>query len=295
MKPAAFDYLRAHSLQDACEWLARVPDARILAGGQSLLPILNMRLARPPLLIDISQTPDLAQMRVIGHADAMQLEVGAAVTQNALQSRPDLAQHLPLLHQALPWISHFQIRNQGTVCGSIAHADPSAELPLCLLALGGEIVLHRWQITRKAAQLAQRCVPAAQFFTGLLSTARQSDEVVSAVRFPLARAGQGFGFVEFAQRHGDFALCAVAAIVNRQAKTVRLAVGGMGDLPMLRDWEAVDAAQIRAAVREWAWELTLRDDAYLSAASRRHLMQHLAQQAIEMAQRQAEPYAGMNP
>jgi len=202
MKPAAFDYIRADNTEQACELLARVEDARILAGGQSLMAVLNMRLAQPGLLVDISRVASLSQISVTqGH-----LQVGAAVTQAALEWRPDLAQELPLLKQALPWISHFQIRNRGTVCGSIAHADPSAELPLCLLALKGRVLLRSAKARRELA--------AEDFFTGMLTTARAADELVEAVRFPLVRPGQGFGFREFSRRHGDFAICAVAAVAD---------------------------------------------------------------------------------
>lgn len=272
MKPAAFDYVRADSADEAVDLLARHgEDARILAGGQSLMAVLNMRLAQPALLIDISRSKPLASVA----RDDGALLVGAAATQASLEWRPGLAEELPLLAQAFPHISHFQIRNRGTVCGSVAHADPSAELPLCLLALQGEVRL------RSAKR--RRTLPAETFFTGMLSTARQNDELLEAVRFPLARpgSGYGYGFTEFSARHGDFAICAVAAVVHKAG--IRLAVGGVADRPRAQDWPLLDGSALDDALNEFAWALDARDDAQISAATRRHLVRRLGRQAIASA------------
>jgi 2-furoyl-CoA dehydrogenase FAD binding subunit len=270
MKPAPFDYVRADSTDEAVDLLARHgEDARILAGGQSLMAVLNMRLARPALLIDISRSKPLSEVQ----RDDGGLVVGAAATQASLEWRPGLAADLPLLAQAFPHISHFQIRNRGTVCGSVAHADPSAELPLCLLALQGEVRLR--------SAKCRRSLPAEAFFTGMLSTARQNDELLEAVRFPLARPGAGYGFTEFSARHGDFAICAVAAVVHD--KGIRLAVGGVADRPRAQDWPLLDGGALDDALNEFAWALEARDDAQISATTRRHLVRRLGRQAIAVA------------
>src|SRR5262249_34539586 len=161
------DYLRPETPEEALEALHQQGDeARILAGGQSLMILLNMRLARPGLLVDIARLEALAQCRAEGDA----LVIGAALTQAALDGRPSSRDQAPPLAQALPFIGHYQTRNRGTVCGSIAHADPSAELPLCLLALEGEVMLR--------SKSARRRVAAEQFFQSVFSTARQDDEMI---------------------------------------------------------------------------------------------------------------------
>jgi len=269
MKPAAFDFVRADGVEDACALLQRHGDeARILAGGQSLMAVLNMRLAQPSLLIDISRSTTLARIEVRDGC----VQVGAAATQAALEWRNSLALELPLLKLVIPYISHFQIRNRGTVCGSVAHADPSAELPLSLLALEGQVVLRGKR---------QRVLEAEDFFTGMLSTARAGDELVEAVRFPLAKPGQGFGFREFSRRHGDFAICAVAAVADNRG--LRVAVGGVADRPLAREWPLLEGNALDDALNEFAWALGARDDSQMSAASRRHLVRRLGRQAVEAA------------
>jgi 2-furoyl-CoA dehydrogenase FAD binding subunit len=269
LKPAAFDYLRAETVEEAASQLRALGnDARVLAGGQSLMAVLNMRLAQPSALIDISRTADLDYVRL----DAGTLAVGAAATQASVEWRAQLAQEVPLLAQAFPHISHFQIRNRGTVCGSIAHADPSAELPLVLLALGGDVVL------RNASR--RRTLAAADFFQGMLITARALDELVVEVRFPLATAGQRFAFAEFAGRHGDFAIVSVAAVAD--SRGLRFAVGGVADRPRLALWPAnLSSADLDAALNDFAWDLEAQDDAHASATFRRHLVRRLGTQVIQ--------------
>lgn len=232
------------------------------------MAVLNMRLAQPELLIDISRSMELARIEV----ESASLRVGAAVTQAQLEVHPVLP---PLLSLAIPYISHFQIRNRGTVCGSIAHADPSAELPLCLLALQGSVQL------RSAS--ARRELAADDFFTGLLSTARRSDELIESVRFPRPRPDQGFGFAEHSHRRGDFALCAVAVVAD--GRELRIAVGGLADRPHASQMPLLDGTELDDAINELAWSLDVRDDPQTPATTRRHLLRKLARQAIQQARR----------
>jgi len=268
MKPAAFDYVCAETAEEAVQQLReRGSEARILAGGQSLMAVLNMRLAQPSALIDISRTAELDYVRV---EDGM-LAIGAAATQGRVEWRAGLGRDVPLLAQAFPFISHFQIRNRGTVCGSIAHADPSAELPLVLLALGGEVRL------RSAA--GRRKLAAADFFQGMLMTARAPDELLEEVRYPLSTPGQRTAFTEFSARHGDFAIASAAAV--RDARGLVLAVGGVADRPRRVQLPAdLQGAALDGALNDFAWSLEAQDDAHASARFRRHLVRRLGAQVI---------------
>jgi len=270
MKPAPFDYLRAASTQDALEALAQTgEDARVLAGGQSLMAVLNMRLAQPRLLIDISRTEDLDFVRI----DHDHLVVSAAATQGSVEWRASLQNEVPLLALAFPHISHFQIRNRGTVCGSIAHADPSAELPLVLSVLGGDVMLR----SRKR----KRVLKAEDFFQGMLMTAREPDELIEGVRFPLKRAGERYGFTEFSARHGDFAMVACATVVTDTS--IRIAVGGVADRPVVEQWPRLRGDDLRGALNDLSWKLNAQDDSHVSATYRRHLVRQLGWRVIEEA------------
>jgi 2-furoyl-CoA dehydrogenase FAD binding subunit len=270
VKPAAFDYVRAESIEEALDVLRRDgPDARILAGGQTLIPMLSMRLARPRIVIDIMRLTRLARVETSGET----IRVGAAVRQCQLEHHAGLASSQPLLATALPWIGHAQTRSRGTVCGSVAHADPSAELPLVLVALGGEIELRSRRRSRRVA--------AETFFAGMMSTDREDDELIEAVRFPTARTGTGYAFREFGRRHGDFAIVACAALVD--ARTVRLAVGGVADRPVARVLPLPGDAGLDDALDAFAWELDARDDLHATATYRRQLVRRLGRQTIEEA------------
>ena len=261
MKPAPFDYARPHTRREACELLKKYGDeARLIAGGQSLMAVLNMRLAQPKMLIDVSAIDNL---HYIERRDDY-LAVGAGAIQAELLERPTLVDEVPLLALAMPWIGHAQTRNRGTVCGSIAHADPSAELPLCLMTLGGEVVLeaHRGKTRR---------VPAVDFFQGVLTTARRSDELVTEVRFPLKKPGSRYCFREVSMRHGDFAIVALAAVIADQQ--VDLGIGGVADRPVVRTLSKGEG--LYAELNEFAWSLDAQDDAHASAIYRRHLIREL--------------------
>ena len=270
MKPAKFDYLAPETVDEATATLAeRGDDARVMAGGQSLMPIINMRLARPELVIDIARIGTLNDIRL---KDDM-IEIGAGATQAALMRWPDLAAMAPLLAAALPHIGHFQTRNRGTVCGSLCHADPSSELPLCLAVLGGEVVLENAR--------RQRTVGAAEFQTGMLSTAKEADELVVAARYPVARPGAGHAFLEMTRRRGDFAIVGLAAVAR--GGKMRLGVGGIADRPAVRDWDGLDGDALDDALNAFAWELGGTDDIHATARYRREMVRTLGRRAIEQA------------
>jgi 2-furoyl-CoA dehydrogenase FAD binding subunit len=273
MKPRPFDYIQTDTVEEALVLLAEYgDDARILAGGQSLVPMLNLRIVEAAALIDISRIAGLDVIREVGDS----IEIGAAVTQNTLLAWPQLAEKLPLVAAALPHVGHFQTRNKGTVCGSIAHADPSSELPLTLAVLGGDIVLK--------SQHGERVLAAKDFQKDMLTTARAADELIAAVRFPAAKGSGvecGIAFREVARRHGDFAIIAVAAVVDDK-NTVRLGVGGMAGTPLVREIPNGDAAN---AIAAWADTLEGYEDLHASAAMRRDLFRKLAPLAVEEAMR----------
>ena len=270
MKPAAFAYRRAESVDSVLETLARHGgEARVLAGGQSLVAMLNMRLARPSVLVDIMAVEPLRKTTL----DNGHLVIGAGVRQAALASRDDLLREVPLLAAALPWVGHYQTRTRGTVCGSIAHADPSAELPLVLACLGGEVRLR----SRRGA----RRVPAAAFFTGPMLTARQEDEVIESVAFPRVRPGTAYAFAEMGRRHGDFAIVACAAMVDD--KGMRLAVGGVADMPVTQDLPLLTGEDLDAALNEFAWSLPARGDIHATPRYRRDLVRALGRKVLAEA------------
>jgi 2-furoyl-CoA dehydrogenase FAD binding subunit len=272
VKPVRFDYVRAETLGEAHGVLSDGgDDARIIAGGQSLMPMLSMRVARPTVLVDIMHLPDLAKIEVKDDA----IRVGAGVRQASLLAWSELAERQPLLAAALPWVGHAQTRSRGTVCGSIAHADPSAEIPLTLLALKGVVEL--------SSQRNRRRVAAEEFFTGLMSTARRDDELIEAVEIPCRTAGHGYAFREFARRHGDFAIVACAAVACKSG--VRLAIGGVTDCPTARDFPDIDGDALDDALDHFANDLEAHDDLHATADYRRALVRRLGRATIEEARR----------
>ena len=271
MKPPAFDYCRPRSLDEAIEVLAEMgEDARIIAGGQSLVPMLNMRLIRPQMLVDIAGMDELRYIRVTER----HVEIGAAATQFDLECWDGLVETLPLVAQAIPEIGHFQTRNRGTVCGSICHADPSSELPLCLALQGGEVEL--------ASARGTRTLSADEFQLGLLMTARAPDELVSCVRFPVSDGQTRSAFREFTRRHGDFAVVAAAATVTDG--TIRIGIGGVADRPEVIAWNDLPDSELDDALNDLAWALEATDDIHASARYRRELVRFLGRAVIEEAQ-----------
>ena len=270
MKPPRFDYVRATSTEEAIEVLAEHgDDATVLAGGQSLVAMLNMRLVAPEVIVDISRVPELAS--ITGMEDAV--EIGAAVTQAEVERFDGLAAHLPLVARALPFVGHYQTRARGTVCGSLAHADPSSELPLCLATLDGEVVLRSSRGTR--------VMGAADFQRDVLTTACEPDEMIVAARFPVHAPGEGCAFTEFGIRHGDFAIVAVAALAN--GERVRVGVGGCSDRPHVVEFSTLKGDALAERLNALAWSLPFDDDHHASARYRRDLVRILGRQTVETA------------
>jgi 2-furoyl-CoA dehydrogenase FAD binding subunit len=268
MKPRPFDYARPDTVDEAVALLAEYGDeARVLAGGQSLMAMMNLRLADPAVLVDIARIAELGHIRELGD----KIEIGAAVTQNKLLAWPELKSKLPLLAVALPHVGHFQTRNKGTVCGSIAHADPSSEIPLSLALLEGEVVLRK--------KGAERVVKAKEFQVDMLTTAREPDELIVAVRLPVH--GKGVAFREVARRHGDFAMVAVAAMIDSKGG-IRLGVGGVASKPVVR---AIANGDGKDAVNKLAGELEGYEDLHASAELRRDILRNLGPLVIAEAQK----------
>jgi aerobic carbon-monoxide dehydrogenase medium subunit len=263
LKPSPFAYAKAKSLDHALELLAQ-PEARLLAGGQSLMATLNMRLSAPKLLIDLNGVGGLGGITV--NNDMVQI---GAMTRHAEAARSsDIARHAPLIALAMPHIGHAAIRNRGTLGGSIAFADPAAELPACLLALGGEVEI--------SSQTGKRTIMADDFFKSLFETALGPRDVLTAIRVPAATPQTRVGFAEFARRHGDYAMVGLAAVAraNGTALTdVRLAYFGVGNTPLrARKAEAAIASGgIDDAVKALASDLDPSDDVQATAATKKHL------------------------
>jgi carbon-monoxide dehydrogenase medium subunit len=290
MKPAPFDYVRAASAAEAVELLARHgDDAKVLAGGQSLVPMLNLRLVRPGVLVDINPAGELDYLR---ESDGI-LTVGALCRQRTLEGWA--VTRAPLFAEVLRWVSHGAIRNRGTVAGSIAHADPAAELPALLLATDGEVVAH--------GPAGPRVIRAADFFQGPLTTALRTGELVTEVRFPLPPMSAGHGFIEIARRHGDFALVGALAVVWRRdgdpVAGARLALFGVGGVPVRS--EAAEAilvgrtatpARCREAARVAADGLRPDADLHATAEYRRRVAEVLAERTLHAAVASAGAVAG---
>jgi len=282
VKPAKFDYHAPTSLDEAVALLQRYGgDAKILAGGQSLMPLLNFRLSRPAALVDLNRIARLAYIR----EENGQVRLGAMTRQRTIEFSPVVARRLPLLSEATKWVGHLPIRTRGTIGGSIAHADPSAEYPAVLTALEGEVVAR--------GPKGERVVKAKDLFLTYLTTSLESDEVLSEIRLPVMPVGAGFALEEFSRRHGDFAIVAIAAMVVRDAarcKQARLATAGAGPVPVrlraaeeILERDGVTDAAIDAAARRAAELVSPDSDIHASADYRRHLTMVLTRRALKRA------------
>lgn len=286
MKPPVFEYHAPDTLEEALALLAEHGDeAKVLAGGQSLVPAMNFRLARPEILIDLGRVSGLAGIERRDGSDSAHVRIGAMTRQRVVERDPIVASDLPLVAQTMPWVAHPQIRNRGTFGGSLAHADPAAELPAVLRALGGRCILQSAGGTR--------LVDGDDFYTGLFETALRPDEILIGVELPTARPDQRFSFLELSRRHGDFALCGVAINLTMDDDTItdaRVALLSVGDGPVLathvgdalRGLKAEPAVLAEAAA-EVQKDIDPPGDLHAGPTYRRHLAQTLTRRALEQA------------
>lgn len=287
MKPAPFEYFAPNTLEAALELKAQHGDeAKALAGGQSLIPAMNFRVAQPTILIDLNRIEPLRFIHTNGA-----LRIGAMTVQSAAEHDGAVAEYTPLLHEALPNIAHSQIRNRGTIGGSIAHADPASELPVVCLALDARM--------RAQNKNSERWINARDFFAGLFTTALQPDELLVEIEFPTKAANTGYAFMEIARRHGDYAMAGVAAVValdeEGKCASARLVFLNVGDGPV----DAVQAAASlvgqpisEAACKEAAALASQNDMApfgnlHASADYQRHLSAILTERALAKAHERA--------
>ncbi|MXV90998.1 MAG: xanthine dehydrogenase family protein subunit M [Acidimicrobiia bacterium] len=295
MKPPPFRYVRPDSLEEALALLATHGDeAKVLAGGCSLVPMLNMRLARPEVLVDVNRVGGLAEVR----ADNGDVTTGAMLRQSAFERSPQLRGALPLTAACAPYIGHFVTRNRGTVGGSLAHADARGELPLVLLTLGGSVLAE--------SRRGRRSIAAEDLFLYHFTSALEPDELLTDVRWPAAAPGWGYGFAEMAQRHGDYALAMAACALRRRdgvVAEVRLGLGAVADRPLLAGeaagvlvGQSLDGAAGDEAVREAASLAAAAaqpfEDLHASVAYRRQLVSLLSEQVIRQGWLDADDRAG---
>jgi 2-furoyl-CoA dehydrogenase FAD binding subunit len=283
VKPAPFDYLRPGSLAEAATALAGEPNAKVLAGGQSLVPLLSMRLAAPSLLVDINGLPDLSGIEVTGEG----VRIGALARHADVLASADAARVQPLLAMALSHVAHATIRNRGTTVGSIIHADAAAEMPAVLMLLGGSVDVE--------SPSGRRTIPAEELFIGPLETSLHHDEIAVEAFFPALPPGAGVAFDEIARRHGDYALCGVAALVRVEDGSVVEARAGylsVNETPTVVDLGGVVASGIDDGTLAEAGETALAqldpgEDIHATAAYRAQLVRVLTSRVLRSAHEDA--------
>ena len=281
MKPAAFEYIVADSVEMAVASLAQAGDAKIIAGGQSLVPMLNFRLLRPSVLVDINRIPDLAYVREDGGV----IRIGALTRHHRLETSPVIARHFPVLTEAMAHVAHLAIRNRGTIGGSLSHADPAAELPMMALLLDAEL--------RVVSASGARAVAARDFFRDALSVDLAEDEIVTEVVLPKLPPNTGWGFAEVARRSGDFALAAVAVTLtlsDGKIAQARIAMTGVAptarrvtEAEMLLIGQRLDDGVDSDVIEVVRAATEPPTDLHASAEYRRHLVGVLAGRALAAA------------
>lgn len=270
MKPPAFRYHRPTTVEETVGLLAELGhDAKLIAGGQSLMPMLNMRLATPGDLVDINRVGGLSAISI---SDGF-VTLGALVRQHQAETDRELSRECPLLGQALAHVAHRPIRSRGTVTGSVVHADPAAELPAVFALLDGRV--------QATGPRGERVISADDFYTGYFDTDLTADELVTAVSFRRLRPGERTAFLEVARRHGDFAICAAAATVHDG--TAQVALAGVDEVPRIFDASGLLTGQAEATLDEIAKAIEPEGDVHASADYRRHLARELARRAVAAA------------
>lgn len=287
MKPAVFEYHRPDSLNEALALLGAHPDAKPLAGGQSLIPAMNFRLAAPGRLIDLNALGELAGIAETAEGG---LRIGAMTRHCEVELSAAVAARAPLLAAAMPFIAHRQIRNRGTIGGSLAHADPAAELPAVMVALAARLVL--------ASTRGERVVPAAEFFTGLFATALEEGELITAIEIPAPPPRSGSAFLELARRHGDYALVGVTVLVTLDSEPrvadARIVLFSVGEGPVraaraeqVLTGSTGDAAALQAAAEAVQEDIDPSSDIHASSAYRRQLASVLTRRGLTTAMARA--------
>ena len=290
MKASAFSYARATSVMNAIELLAEHGErAKVLSGGQSLMPAMNLRLISPELIVDIGDLSELRGIAVTGD----RLRIGALTRHVDLLNSADVAKHAPLVSEAITHVAHAAIRNRGTIGGSLAHADPAAELPACMVALKATIVVE--------GPAGERTIAAEDFFTGIYETALEVDELLVAVEIPVAQQHSAHYFSEFARRHGDYGIVGLAAqavVEGDVLAGLRLAYFAVGDRPVLATAAtkllnvAITPAVLAEASNALGEELDPQEDQQASVSMRRHLAKVLLMRCVATLLRRPELSAG---
>ncbi|MBX3453662.1 xanthine dehydrogenase family protein subunit M [Ferrovibrio sp.] len=281
MKPPPFAYHAPSSLNEALQLLGRLENARVLAGGQSLMPMLNMRFAQPDHVVDINGITDLAYIR----REGMMLEIGALTRQRDIEFSPLIAEACPLLREAILQVGHRQTRNRGTLGGSLCHLDPAAEMAAVAAIYGAELVI--------AGPQGQRTAAFAEFALDYMTTCLAPEEMLVAVRYPLWPAESGYCFIEYARRHGDFAIVSAGVLLRADASgrisQASLALGGVGAVPLKLDAIAAEligkagSPAVFATMAEACGDIDAMEDALITATYRRQLAKTLLRRALETA------------
>ena len=278
MYPAAFDYYRASSVDEAVKLLGQNPDAKLLAGGHSLLPLMKLRLAEPPALIDLGRIPGLSGIKDAGN----QVVIGATTTYHDLITSDVIKNSLPMLAEAAAVVGDLQVRNRGTIGGSMAHADPASDMPAVVLALDGRI--------KVVGPKGERTIAASDFFRDLFTTDLALDEVLTEVAIPKPAGGTGMAYEKFSHPASGYAVVGVAAVAARDGSTVRVAITGAGPVPKRAgaveralSGKSLDAGSVKSASAHATDGMDLNGDIFASEQYRAHLAQVLTERALNRA------------